>query len=379
MTPRIYFDHNATTPLCPAARSAMQLLIEDGATFGNPSSIHAEGRAARELVERARRQVAASMGAAADDLVFTSGGTESDCLGIIGLARLARERGASPRVVTSGLEHPAVLGAVDELAQRGFAVQRVEVSGDGTISAEAVAAACAGGAALVTLQLANHELGTLQDVGMLAEVARSVGALVHCDAVQALGKVELRVDALGVDALAVSAHKIGGPKGVGALWLARAHHELGAIISAGHQERGRRPGTENLVGVVGFGAAAEAAPTRVEDLTAALEAGLARIDGARIHGADARRVGNTTSVSFDGVAGEVVVCSLDLEGVAVSTGAACTSGSVAPSPVLLAIGLGAGPAAGAVRFSLGATNTLAEVKVVLELLPGIVARARAFS
>lgn len=385
MTARIYLDHNATTPLAPAARSAMQAALAAGPGAGNPSSVHGEGRAARDLVERARRQIAGLLAARADDVLLTSGGTEADCLGVIGLARLARDRGAPAVVVTSGMEHPAVLGATESLAREGFDVRRAWVSADGVIEPAALAEACGAGAALITLQLANHEVGTVQDVGALAEVARAAGALVHCDAVQAAGKLAIRVDALGVDALAISAHKLGGPMGAGALWLRRAHHELAAVVGAGHQERGRRPGTENVLGAIGFGAAAEAIgdlaarAAHLAALSALLEQGLGRIDGARIHGRGARRVGNTVNAGFEGAPGEVVVCALDLAGVAVSTGAACTSGTVAPSPVLLAMGQDERRAAEAVRFSLGPATTPAEVKAVLELLPPIIERARAFS
>jgi cysteine desulfurase len=380
---RIYFDHNATTPLGTAARAEMQRVLADGLAFGNPSSIHGEGRAARELVEASRRQVASALGGRAEDLLWTSGGTEADCLGVIGLSRLARDRGAAPIVVTTELEHPAALGAARHLATEGFEIRYVAVNGDGVIAADALAEACAGGAALVTLQLANHEVGTVQDVRGLAERAHAAGALVHCDAVQAFGKVDLDVAELGVDAVAVSAHKIGGPKGVGALWLRREHHDLGAVVAAGHQERGRRPGTENVLGVVGFGAAAASlskeATAGARQLCERLETGVRGIDGATVHGAAAPRVGNTLCASFDGAPGEVLVCALDLEGIAVSTGAACTSGSVEPSAVLLAMGVARTRAGEAVRFSLGAGNTAAEVDVLLELLPGIIARARAFS
>ncbi|HUH01899.1 MAG TPA: aminotransferase class V-fold PLP-dependent enzyme, partial [Kofleriaceae bacterium] len=274
--------------------------------------------------------------------------------------------------------------AAETLGAEGFAVRRVGVTEHGLIEPAALAAACAGGVAVVTVQLANHEVGTVQEVGALAEIAQRAGGLVHCDAVQAAGKLPLCVDALAVDALALSAHKLGGPKGAGALWVRRAHHELAAVIGAGHQERGRRPGTENVIGLVGFGAAAEALGdvaargAQLRALTAILEQGLRQIEGARIHGAGAPRVGNTVNVGFAGAAGDVVMCALDLEGVAVSTGAACTSGSSSPSPVLLAMGLDPDRAAEAVRLSVGPRTTPAELQVVLELLPPILQRARAF-
>jgi len=375
---RIYLDHNASAPLDPRVARAMAEAA--AAPSGNPSSIHAEGRAARDALEAARRAVAALIGAAPADLVFTAGGTEADLLGVTGLARLA----AATRVVTSGVEHPAVLGAAAALATAGVGTVRVAIDGEGRLDPAAVAEACAGATAVVTVQLANHELGTVQEVAAIAAAARAAGARVHCDAVQAAGKLPIDVAALGADTVALSAHKIAGPQGIGALWVAPGL-DLAPLAPAGHQERGRRPGTENLLGAIGFAAAAAIAAAegpgsaaRVRQLAAELEAGLRGL-GARIHGAGAPRVGNTVNAGFAGAPGEVVVAALDLAGVAVSTGAACTSGTVAPSPVLLALGLDPRAAAEAVRFSLGPGNTADEVHRVLELLPDIVARARRFS
>jgi cysteine desulfurase len=340
--------------------------------WGNPSSIHREGRAARDLLEGARRQVAALVGGDPDEIVFTSGGTEADWLGISGLQQLA----GGP-VACAAIEHPAALGpAADAIP--------IEVDADGRIDVAAVEAACRAGARVVVVGMANHELGTLQDVAELVAVAHEHKARVHCDAVQAAGKVPIDARSLEVDTLAISSHKIYGPKGTGALWI-RRDVDLPPLVEAGHQERGRRPGTENLLGAVGFGAAAEVAERvglvqapEVARLTARLEAGLVDIPGARIHGAGAVRVGNTINVGFEGALGEVVVAALDLEGIACSTGAACTSGTVKASAVLLAVGLDEDRAKEAIRFSLGRQNSEDEVKALLELLPSIIARARAF-
>lgn len=378
---RIYLDHNATTPLDPRVRAAMSEAFSVG---GNPSSIHAEGREARDLIERGRGQVAALLAGAPDEIVFTSGGTEADCLGVVGLARLGRARGRPRRLLVSPVEHPAVLGAARALEREGFEIAWLPVDVQGRVEADAVARECARGAAALALALANHELGTVQDVAAAAALARAHGVLTHCDAVQAAGKMPLSVAGLGVDALAISAHKLYGPKGVGALWVRRGL-DLAPLFPAGHQERERRPGTENVIGVAGMGAAARIAreeqpawAEHVRALAEQLEAGLLALDQVRIHGRGAERVGNTVNAGFDGALGESVVAALDLEGIAASTGAACTSGSVEPSPVLLGLGLPPARALEAVRFSLGRQNTAEEARVLLEVLPAIVARARRF-
>jgi cysteine desulfurase len=387
---RIYLDHNASTPLDPDVRLVVLAALE---VHGNPSSIHAEGRAARDLIERSRRHVADLIAGRPEELVFTSGGTEADCLGVIGLARHGRAQGKRARVLASAIEHPAVTGAVHALAAHGFEPMWLPVDSAGRVDLDAFERACRAGAAVAAVALANHETGTVQDIRAMAGVCREHGVLLHCDAVQAAGKLPIDVSALGVDALAMSAHKIHGPKGVGALWV-RAGLDLAPLIEAGHQERERRPGTENLPGIAGLGEAARLArlhggsrAEHVRALAAQLEAGLLALGcdggdggggGVRIHGHGAARVGNTVNAGFDGALGEVVVAALDIAGVAVSTGAACTSGSVEPSPVLLALGLPVERAREAVRFSLGRDNTAAEVHALLEVLPDIVARARRF-
>ena len=345
---RIYLDFNATAPLLPAARAA----IEEALTVsGNPSSIHAEGRAARHVVERARDRVAALVARPREQVVFTSGGTEANALGVRTLAAAAVQRGLPRIVAASPLDHPSLRGAVAAL---GWPIVPLGAP-----------------AGLVALGWVNHELGTLADPALLA-AARAMGALIHVDAVQAAGKLPLAIDA---DALAVSAHKLGGPQGAGAVALA-----LDADgVDAGHQERGRRPGTENALGIAGFGAAAAAADPAAWPAVAALgdqlEAGLVAL-GARIHGATQPRVGGTINAAFAGATGEAVVIALDLAGIAASTGAACTSGSVQPSAVLLALGYPADQAREAIRFSLGRSTTADDIAAVLAVLPGIVARAR---
>jgi cysteine desulfurase len=378
---RIYLDHNATTRPDPRVLLAMRPHLEDA--FGNPSSLHEEGRRARDAVERARSHVAALLCGATTGIVFTSGGTESDWLGIVGGARAARKAGKPPRVVTSPLEHPCVRGATEALAQEGFEVVAVPVDSLGRIDPAEVQKAAREGAALLSFALANHELGNLYDLATIADIAHRAGALVHCDAVQAVGKCAVDVGSLGVDLLSLSAHKIHGPKGVGALWIRRGI-ELNPVVRGGHQERGLRPGTENVAGVVGLGEAARLAREgglqgagRIAALRDRLERGALAIAGARRAGDPEHRVGNTTNLAFAGAPGELVVMSLDLEGVAVSTGAACTSGSLEPSPVILALGQRREQAAEAVRFSLGSQNTDDDVDRVLALLPHLVARVRA--
>jgi cysteine desulfurase len=349
--PRIYLDFNATAPMVPAAREAIAAAL---AHVGNPSSIHAEGRQMRDLVERARNQVAALVGRAREQVVFTSGGTEANALGVLGLAAVVEQRELPRVVATTAIEHPSLAGAVETLRARGWQVQR-EVAG----------------ASLVAIGLVNHELGTIAELP-----PRAANVLVHVDAVQAAGKLDL--SAIDADSLAISAHKIGGPQGAGA--LAVTDDEGLPLVDGGHQERGRRPGTENTLGIVGFGAAAAAIDLATWPAVIALgehlERGLLAIDGVRIHGADRPRVGGTINAGFAGALGESIVVGLDLAGIAVSTGAACTSGSVQPSAVLVGLGYSQAEARAAVRFSLGRSTTRAEIDRVLEVLPAIVQRAR---
>jgi cysteine desulfurase len=377
---RIYLDHNATSPLLDSARAAMH---DAAGQVGNPSSIHGEGRAVRSRLERARDAIAALVGApgsGGDNLVFTSGGTEADIAGIVGLGLAAAAAGAPARALVLSTDHPAVHGAAAALAGRGFATEAIAVDGDGRVDQGDLARRLAGGAAVVAVAAVNHETGVIADLAAVATAVRAAGARLHVDAVQAAGRVPLGPIAALADTLAISAHKLGGPAGIGALWI-RSGVELVPLTPGGHQERGRRGGTENVVGAAGFAAAATAmdptGSTLVATRAARLERGILAIDGARIHGAAAPRVGNTVNAGFAGALGEAVVMSLDLDGVAVSTGAACTSGSIQPSPVLLAMGHPRERAREGVRFSLGPSTTDDEIERVLAILPGIVARVRA--
>jgi tRNA (5-methylaminomethyl-2-thiouridylate)-methyltransferase len=376
----IYLDHNATTAPAPEVLEAIAAALRD--LPGNPSSPHGPGRAARAAIEAARAEVAALLGATAEEIVFTSGGTEGNELALRGLlgARRAAPGGGRLHVVSSPLEHPSVLGAL--AAAPDVELTLLPVATDGTIDPEALRAALRPDTALVTLALANHEIGNVYDLAALAAIARAVGALVHADAVQAAGKIPIDVAALGVDALTISAHKIHGPKGAGAVFLRR-----GAPFEppgrGGHQERERRAGTENVAGIVGFGVAARLAraelvtgAARISSLRDRLDARLRNIPGFRRHGAPRAALPGTLNVGFAGAPGQLVAAALDLEGVAVSTGAACTSGSVDPSPVLLALGLSREEAACGLRFGLGRGTTPEEIDRAAALSSEVVARVR---
>ncbi len=367
----IDLDHNATTPLDPEVLEAMTAALRE--LPGNASSTHAAGRAAREAVEQARVEVAALIGASPEEIVFTSGGTESNDLAIRGILRA---RGGE--VVASPLEHPSVLGALGDAK-----VSWMPVGPEGEIDPAALGPLLRDRTALVALGLANHELGNVTDVAACAALARAAGAAVHSDAVQAAGKISVDVGRLGVDTLALSAHKIHGPKGVGALFIRRGL-ALEPVLRGGHQERARRAGTENVAGIVGFGVAARLArarlaadAARVASLRDRLAERLLAIAGARRNGQAAQALPGTLNVSFPGAPGQLVAAALDLEGVSVSTGAACSSASLEPSPVLLAIGRSRDEAACAVRFGLGRGTTEAEVDRAAALTAEIVARVRA--
>lgn len=376
---RIYLDHNAGAPLRPEARTAIERALGRG--LGNPSSRHAEGRAARDAIERARAEVARLVSAAREEIVLCSGGTEADNLAVRGAARaIARESGRRA-VVSSTIEHPAVQESLDALAGEGFEIRRCRVDADGQLDRDHLEALVDGAVGLVTLAAANHELGTRYDVAALAELAHARGARLHTDAVQAARAERLDLGALGVDYASLSAHKLGGPRGAGAVYQ-RGGAPLDPLVVGGHQERGRRPGTEGLLAAIGFGAACAATraalATEMPAMAALrdrLEAGALAIDGTRRFGGGPR-TGTTASLGFAGADGELVMEALDLEGIAVSTGAACSSGSTRPSPVLLALGLAEAEARLAVRFSLGPDNTPEEIDEVLAVLPALVARVR---
>jgi cysteine desulfurase len=380
---RIYFDHNATTPLDPAVAEAVcRVLRED---FGNPSSVHHFGQRAKALLDDARSAVAALIDADPGEVVFTSGGTEADNLAIRGAAE-ALEPAGRRHLIASAIEHEAVLMTLKALAHRGWKTTLLPVGASGIVSIEALREALTDETALVSVMVANNEIGTIQPIAELAALAKSRGALVHTDAVQAIGKIPVSVKRLGVDLLALSAHKFNGPKGAGALWIRRGVR-LTAHMTGGRHERNRRAGTENVPGIVGLGVAAAVASAklrqeaeRIAALRDRLEAGiLSGVPGTQVNGAREPRVPNTTNVSFEGVEAESLLIGLDLEGIAVSTGSACSSGTLEPSHVLRAMGFSAHRTQNSIRFSLGAGNTVDDVDDALDRLPRVVEKLRALT
>lgn len=379
---RLYFDHNATTPVERTVLEAMLPFFSE--EFGNASSIHSAGQRARAAVERAREQVAALLGARAAEITFTSGGTESDNLAIFGV--VAAAEGDRKHVIATAIEHSAVLNTCQALEKQGVAVTYVPVGRDGVVDPSDVRRAIRPETVLITVMHANNELGTVQPVEEIGRIAAEADIFFHTDAVQSAGKVPIDVEQLGVDLLSISAHKLYGPKGVGALY-ARKGTRLHPILFGGHHERDRRPGTENVAGIVGLGSAAEQArlhlaeeSARIAALRDRLEAGLLeRIPHARANGSRAHRTPNTANITFPFCEGEALVIALDLKGIACSTGAACSSGAVEPSHVLTAIGLPPEEARASLRFSLGRANTAADVDFALAVIPGVVEHLRELS
>jgi cysteine desulfurase len=383
---RAYLDNNATTPVAPEVSEAMGAYLRDD--YGNASSVHWYGQRARDAVERARDQVARLINAHPSDIIFTSGGTEGDNTAILGSVEAARPRpGAGPKhVVTTPIEHPASLYAARALERRRVDVTYVPVGPSGVVDPAEIERAIRPETVLISVMFANNEIGTIQPLEEIGRLAREHRIVFHTDAVQAVGKALVDVEKLGVDLLALSAHKLYGPKGVGALYV-RKGTRLEPLMYGGHHERDRRPGTENVPGIVGLGAAADLASrflaedaSRLTGLRDRLEAGIVeRIEGAFVNGDPARRQPNTLNVGFDGVKGESLVMALDLEGVACSTGSACSSGSIEASHVLTAIGLSSDQARSSIRLSLGRYNTEADVDQALEVMPQVVERLRALS
>lgn len=378
---KVYLDHAATTPVDPQVADAMVAVISD--TFGNPSSIHGFGRAARKAMEEARVRVAALIDASPSEIIFTSGGTEADNLAIRGVARAHRDRGN--RIITSQAEHHAVLHTCEELEKEGFEVVYLPVDGEGRVRPDQVEAAITDRTILCTVMLGNNEVGTIHPIAAIAAACRRRGVLVHTDAVQAVGQIPVDVQQLGVDLLSMSSHKIYGPKGVGALYVRRRTKILPVQFGGGH-ERKLRAGTENVPGIVGFGKAAELAAgrltERVEHLRRVrdrLMEGLLAIPGVRLNGAREERLPNNLNVSVEGVEGESLLLALDMKGIAVSSGSACTSGSLEPSHVLRAMGVPTDAAHGALRFTAGAGTTDEDVDYVLEVVPAVVERLRRLS
>jgi len=375
--PRIYFDNSATTPVLPEVLEAMRPYF--GERFGNASSIHHHGQETRSAVEAARAAVAALLACRPAEIVFTSGGTEADNLAIFGIA------GAGDHVITSAVEHHAVLNACRHLETRGCDITYIPVDRRGRVSPDDIQQALRPSTKLITIMAANNETGVLQPVEDIGRIAREADVYFHTDAVQAVGKIALNVDALGCDLLSISGHKLHAPQGVGALYV-RKGTKLEAMMYGGRHERSRRAGTENVPGIVGIGKAAELAQARLPRgeshlalMRDRLERALLNIESTGVNGGDAPRVPQTLSIYFDGIEGEALVIALDLKGLAVSTGAACSSGAIEPSHVLTAMGLTPDRARSSVRLSLGEQNTMEEAEVAIALVVETVARLRELS
>jgi len=381
---RVYLDNNATTPVLREVFEAMRPYF--GEHFGNASSIHHYGQETRGAVERSRASVATLLGCRTSEIVFTGGGTESDNLAIFGLAH------AGDHVITSSIEHHAVLNACRHLAKQGCEVTYVPVDGRGLVDPADVKRALRPNTKLIAIMLANNETGVLQPVTEIGKIAAEADVFFHTDAVQAAGKIPIDVNRIGCDLLTVSGHKLHGPQGVGALYV-RKGTALEPMLYGGSHERSRRAGTENVPGIVGLGKAAELAvaglerggeliPDLVPEMSSArnrLERELLEIEATGLNGEGAPRVPNTTNIYFDGIEGEALVIALDLKGLAVSTGAACSSGAIEPSHVLIAMGLRPERAKASIRFSLGKQNTPEDVDFALAVIPQTVARLRELS
>jgi len=379
---RIYLDHAATTPTRPEVVKAMLPYFTDA--FGNASSIYSHGREARGAVEEARTKVAELIGARSEEIIFTSGGTEADNYALKGVAYASERKGN--HIITTSIEHHAVLEVCKFLGRRGFRITYLPVDKYGLVAPDDVKRAITDKTILISVMHANNQVGTIEPVEEIGKIAREAGVYFHTDAVQTLGHIPVNVDELKVDLLAISAHKLYGPKGVGALYV-RKGTRLVPLMHGGEQEKRRRAGTENVPGIVGLGRAVELAgqemgkeAERLAYLRDKLIKGLLeKIDHIRLNGHPTRRLPNNVNVSVDFVEGESMLLNLDLEGICASTGSACSSASLEPSHVLLALGLPAEQAHGSLRFTLGRENTEADVERVLEVLPGIVARLRAMS
>ncbi len=376
---RVYLDHNATSPLRDEVVESMTRVLRD--LHGNPSSIHEEGRSARAAVDRARESVASLIGVEAEDVLFTAGATEANNTVLLGLAR--ERAGAIRHLVTSAAEHPSVEAPLEVLEREGWRVTRVGVDSEGLLDEEQFERAIESDTALVSILWANNETGVLQPMKRIATLAREKGILVHTDATQAIGKIPIDLRDVPVDFLSLSAHKFNGPKGVGCL-IARSDLSFEPILHGGPQERGRRGGTENVAANVGLGVACELAERELPDrmrgyaeLRDRLWEGIeSKVSGVRRNGSADRVLPNTLNVEFEGAAGEVLLQALDVEGIAVSSGAACHSGSIEPSKVLIAMGRSPESARGSIRFSVGHGNDAAQLDYVLSCLPDLVERAR---
>jgi cysteine desulfurase len=386
---RVYIDYNATTPLKPEVKAAM---IEDLEVYGNASSMHASGRLAHGRVENARAAVGELLGAAPEDIIFTSGGSESNNTVFQTMRRLASDPSGRPlsggrnEIITTAIEHPCVLNSASYLKSLGFRVHFLPVDGCGKIRLEDLRGLLSEKTLFVSVMMANNEIGTIQDIREISRLVKDAGAYMHTDAVQAVGKVPVDVEDLGVDYLTLSAHKIYGPKGIGALYF-RHGSPLYPLIHGGHQEDGYRAGTYNNIGILGLGKAAALAAAEVERygreisaLRARLRDGLAAaIPHIKINGHPTDVLPNTLNVSFPGAEGESILLGMDIMGIEASTGSACASGSLEPSHVIMALGVGPELAHGSIRFSLGWGISAEDIDYIIETVPPIIARLRAMS
>jgi cysteine desulfurase len=379
---RNYFDHNATTPVSEEVLDAYLPVLRD--VYGNASSIHQFGQAAKQQFEQARRQTAEFLHCDPKEVVFLSGGTEADNLALFGVARPSAKPGK--HIITTTIEHPAVLNACAQLEREGVAVTYISPEENGVVDPDRIRHALRPETILISVMHANNELGTVNPLKEIAAIAREAGVLLHSDGVQAAGKIAVDVSALGVDFYALSGHKIYAPKGVGVLYV-RKGVELAPMIFGGRHEGGRRPGTENVAGAVAFSAAAhwmhlhgESERARLAGLRDRLEKGiLTRVPDAHVNGAGAPRTPNTSNIRIDGIGGEAMVIALDLHGFAISTGAACSSGAVDPSHVLTGIGLSKDQARSSLRFSLGRSNTAEQVDALIDAVADAAERLRRLS
>jgi cysteine desulfurase len=378
---KVYLDHGATTQTNPEVVEAMMPYFTE--IYGNPSSIHSFGREVRKAVDEAREKVAKSIGAEPREIIFTSGGTESDNLAIRGVARALQDKGN--HIITSAVEHHAVLDACLALKKEGYEITVLPVDEHGMLNVDDVAAAITDKTILITIMMANNEVGTIMPVAQIGKLAKERGVIFHTDAVQAIGNLPVDVNELNCDLLSMSAHKFHGPKGVGALYV-RKGTKLKVYSFGGAQERKMRPGTENVPGIIGMGKAVELMMANKEErvprviaLRDKLIAGLLKIEDTKLNGHPEHRLPGNANISIQYVEGEALILSLDLKGIAVSSGSACTSGSLDPSHVLMAMGLDHQTAHGSLRLTLGSENTAEEIDYVLEVIPEIVARLRSMS
>lgn len=379
---RVYLDHNATTPTHPEVVKAMLPYFEE--VFGNASSIHQFGQQARKAIDEAREKVAEFIGAKPEEIVFTSGGTESNNLAIKGILYANESKGK--HIITSSIEHHAVLYPCRYLEKNGFKVTYLPVDKYGLVDPDEVKKAITKETILITIMHANNEVGTIEPISEIGEIAKEKEIYFHTDAVQSVGKIPVNVNELNVDLLSLSGHKIYGPKGIGALYIHKGTR-IQPLIHGGHHEKNRRAGTENVPGIVGVGKVIEIANETMEtelihltNLRNKLCSGIGeKIDHVQLNGHPRKRLPNTLNMSFEFVEGESIILNLDMKGVAVSSGSACTSGSLEPSHVLKAMGVDSAITQGSIRFSLGKDNTEEDIDYVLEILPEIISRLRAMS